>query len=213
MGHWHHSIYDESKKEVFLLETNSKKTAYQGNECFFDGNVQLPFILSDFWRWSASNLLDNTMRGMLAEYLVALATGANESTRQEWSAWDLTTSSGIKIEVKSAAYLQNWHQTKPSAIRFGIQPTHGWNAESGEYQSEIKRQANYYVFCLFTPLERNLANPLQLDQWDFYVLPSNVLDQHCKTQKTIGLSRLLALGAKKQSWTSLQHQFENKHNQ
>ncbi|MDD4816538.1 MAG: hypothetical protein PHI85_01025 [Victivallaceae bacterium] len=194
------------------METDSKRVTYQGNECFFDGNEALPFSLSDFWRWSASNLLDNTMRGMLAEYLVALAIDAQESTRREWSAWDLTTSSGIKIEVKSAAFLQNWHQKKPSTIRFGIQPARGWNAESGEYQSEIKRQADYYVFCLFTPLERNAANPLQLEQWEFYVLPVQVLDQQCKTQKTIGLSRLLALGAQKFAWTSLQRQFQNMHN-
>ncbi len=182
---------------------------YHGNEHFFDGENQLPFVLSDFWRWYASNLLDNTMRGMLAEYLVAIAIGAKGSIRQEWDAWDLTTPAGIKIEVKSSAYLQNWHQEKPSSIRFGIQPTHSLQSETGKYQSELKRQADFYVFCLFTAREKKFSNPMQLAQWDFYVLPTSVLDQQCKAQKTIGLSRLLALGAERLSWGELRKRFNS----
>lgn len=187
------------------MTTVFHKFGYRGDECFCIGKQTLSLSLLDFWRWSGSNLLDNTMRGMLAEYLVAAAIGAQETVRQEWSAWDLTTPSGAKIEVKSAAYLQNWHQEKPSAIRFGIQPTQGWDDATGKYDRELRRQADYYVFCLFTPKKKSAADPLQLEQWTFYPLAARILNQQCKNQKTIGLTRILELGARQHTWSSLKH--------
>lgn len=145
------------------------------------------------------------MRGMLAEYLVVMALEVRETIRQEWSAWDLTTLTGMKLEVKSAAYLQNWHQVKSSTIRFGIQPTRGWSAETGEYDSTIRRQADYYIFCLFSPQKRATANPLQVEQWTFYILAAKILNDACPNQKTIGLKRLGELGATKCTWAELHH--------
>ena len=64
-----------------------------------------------FWQWSASNLLDNTQRGILAEYLVALAVGAHNRPRPSiWRSYDVETPDGFTIEVKSSAYIQNWRQ-------------------------------------------------------------------------------------------------------
>lgn len=186
-----------------MIQVQGNDGEYQGDETFVDGYRSLPFTMLDFWRWSSSSLLDNTMRGLLAEYLVAKAIGAQENVRHEWSRWDLTTPSGIKIEVKSAAYVQNWHQRQPSAIRFGIQPTRGWDAASGKYEHESKRQADYYIFCLFTAVEKNAANPLQLKQWVFYVLATETVNACCKDQQTLGLSRLITLKAQEHTWHSL----------
>ena len=52
-----------------------------GETPFQFGETAQNFRLLDFWRWSASNLLDNTMRGMLAEYLVAVDVGTREKFR------------------------------------------------------------------------------------------------------------------------------------
>ena len=57
--------------------------------------------LSDYWRWSSSNLLDNTERGVLAEFLVANALGLTDKPRVEWGSHDLKTPAGTKIKVKS----------------------------------------------------------------------------------------------------------------
>ena len=61
-------------------------------------------ISLDFWRWPASDLTNNALRGVLAEYIVALALRLTKSTRVEWDAPDLVTPSGVKIEVESAVY-------------------------------------------------------------------------------------------------------------
>jgi len=39
------------------------------------GGERLPFGMEDFWRWSASDLLSNALRGVLAEFIVARALG------------------------------------------------------------------------------------------------------------------------------------------
>jgi len=78
-----------------------------GNEIFtFNGNNTVHKLI-DFWKWNVSDLLSNTTRGTLAEYIVAIAMDIDLSNiRQEWNAFDLETKEGIKIEVKSSAYLK-----------------------------------------------------------------------------------------------------------
>jgi hypothetical protein len=84
-----------------------------GGEVFRRGKVKLPFDLLSFWKWSCSDLVSNATRGILAEYIVARALGlAKNGVRDEWAAYDLCTPEGIKIEVKSAAYLQNQHPNR-----------------------------------------------------------------------------------------------------
>ena len=48
--------------------------------------------VADFWGWSLSDLLDNTERGVLAEFILAAALGiAVDGLREGWAAWELTT--------------------------------------------------------------------------------------------------------------------------
>lgn len=75
--------------------------------------------VQDFWAWALSDLRDNTVRPMLAEFLVAQALGAAHRPRIEWDAYDVVTPDGITVEVKSSAYVQAWEQARPSAIVFG----------------------------------------------------------------------------------------------
>jgi hypothetical protein len=82
----------------------SRKT---GAEPFIADGRPTGMTLADFWAWSRSDLLDNTERGVLAEFIVAAAVGIpTAGVREGWAAWDLTTTDGVRIEVKSAAYLQ-----------------------------------------------------------------------------------------------------------
>ena len=151
--------------------------------------------LSDFHQWAYSDVLTNTQRGVLAEYIVAKALGIEEKGRVEWDSFDLVTKEGIKIEVKSSAYLQTWQQKRLSTIKFGIQPTTSWDATKNEYINEVKRQADVYVFCVLHHQEQETVNPLDLTQWTFYVLETKVLNEKCELQKTIGLKSLLKLDA------------------
>ena len=55
--------------------------------------------LRDFWAWCLSDLRTNTVRPMLAEFLVARAVGAEQRTRIERDAYDVLTPDGVKVEV------------------------------------------------------------------------------------------------------------------
>jgi hypothetical protein len=61
------------------------------------------------------------------------------------------------------------------------------------YGTERKRQADVYVFCLLAHKDKPTLDPLDLAQWEFYVLPSKVLDDKLPTQKTLSLAGLLRL--------------------
>lgn len=121
--------------------------------------------------------------------------------REDWAAYDLETPLGIKIEVKSSAYLQSWNNGRISNIRFGIQSTKAWDANAG-YSEEVKRQSDIYVFCVYTSKEKK-DSPLQLDRWEFYVLPTSVLNQKCGNQKSISLNSLLTLNPQKSDYINL----------
>jgi hypothetical protein len=92
-----------------------------GAEPFQIGSETLPFDLLNFWKWSVSDLVSNATRGRLAEFIVAKALGiSTEGVRDEWQAFYLLTLNGLKIEVKSAAYVQSWFQKALSPISFRV---------------------------------------------------------------------------------------------
>jgi len=174
-----------------------------GNEPFTHLGSPLGYTLLGFWQWIGSDLTSNTMRGMLAEFIVAQALNAASGPRREWDAQDLVSPEGTKIEVKSAAYCQTWKQERESKIIFGIRPTHGWDAVTNDYSIERKRQADVYVFCVLKHRDQSTLDPLSLEQWEFYVLSTRVLNALVPNQKTISLSSLLHLGAEPTSYDSL----------
>jgi hypothetical protein len=164
-----------------------------GREPFHNGDTPLGFDLLSFWQWSASDLVSNALRGRLAEFLVAQALGIADGVRGEWDAYDLRTPSGLTIEVKSAAYLQSWAQKEHSAITFDIAPTRFWEAATNVLASEVRRQAGLYVFALLAHRDKATIDPLNVAQWEFFVLPVAVLNSRLPTQKQIGLTALLKL--------------------
>lgn len=169
----------------------AKKT---GSERFLLNGDCLPFDLLSFWQWSSSDLVSNALRGVLAEYIVTIAVSSKENIRTEWDAYDVETPEGIKVEVKSGAYIQSWSQEKLSTIQFGIEQTQGWDARTNTYSTKRKRQADVYVFCVLTHKKQNTINPLDLDQWIFYVISTSRLTEAVAAQKTISLSSLLRVG-------------------
>lgn len=149
--------------------------------------------LGGFWSWACSDLANNTMRGVLAEYLVATALGAAAGTRTAWDTVDIRTAEQWRIEVKSAAYLQSWAQSKPSEISFSIAPATGWDAQTDATSAEVLRRSDVYVFCLLHHQDKQTLDPLDLGQWTFYVLSTRILDDRCPDQRTIRLSSLRRL--------------------
>jgi len=176
-----------------------------GTEQFHDGPVSVGVTVLEFWQWAASDLVSNALRGRLAEFLVARALGATGGVRNEWDAYDLELPSKIRVEVKSAAYLQTWAQKAASAISFGIGPTLAWDPDTNTFEPEDqrRRQADVYVFALLAHRDKLTLNPLNVAQWEFYLLSSAVLDAKCPGQKQIGLASLLKLEPRKCSFTDL----------
>jgi hypothetical protein len=164
-----------------------------GRELFHDGAAPLGFDVLSFWQWSASDLVSNALRGRLAEFLVAQALGIADGVRAEWDAYDLRTPNGLTIEVKSAAYLQSWAQKALSAISFDIAPTRFWDATTNKLATEVRRQANLYVFALLAHREKATIDPMDVSQWEFFVLPAVVLNARLPEQKQVGLAALLKL--------------------
>ena len=145
----------------------------------------------EFLAWAYDDLLANTTRGVLAEYIVAKALGTLDTKRVEWDKYDLRVD-GIGVEVKSAAYVQSW-ETRPSTISFDISPKIGWDASTNTYAASAERSADVYVFCLLTGTSREHVDPLDVAQWTFYVLPTSVLNRKVPVQKRIRLEPLKAL--------------------
>jgi hypothetical protein len=100
----------------------------------------------------------------------------------------------LRIEVKSCAYLQSWKQIRPSTITFSIRKTRGWDAATGIMQEQSSRQSDLYIFALLAHQEsKRTLNPLDLDQWSFFPVPTRVLDGRVRSQHSITLKSLRAL--------------------
>lgn len=170
-----------------------------GEEPFHISGSETDFNVSDFWRWSNSDFFSNTARGILAEFIVACALDipTEEQIRDDWAAFDLMTTDGIKLEVKSAAYVQAWKQKKKSRIDFKVPKVKAWNRETGEYEQTPDRHADVYVFTLLEKQELPI-DPLDLSQWKFYAIAAKCL----KDRKTISLSVLKKM-ASSASWDGL----------
>lgn len=169
-------------------------TLKTGQERLSFNEENLGFTLLDFWRWSVSDLLSNATRGRFAEFIVATATNIDiKQIRDEWGAFDLETADGIKIEVKSAAYLQSWEQNRLSKISFSTRLSKPWDWEIDKRSSIARRSADVYVFCLLHHDNKQTVDPLNLNHWEFYVLATEELNNYTRSQHSITLKSLQGL--------------------
>lgn len=150
---------------------------------------------TDFYNWAYNDLLMNNQRGHLAEYIVACALGITDNVRDEWAPYDLEYEN-IKLEIKSAAYLQSWHRnptakTKESKIIFGIAPTCDYDSITEQrIRGQKQRRADVYVFCLLKHKDIKSINPTDTEQWEFWIVPTEQINQLCGANKTISMGVL-----------------------
>ncbi len=153
-----------------------------------------PSIL-DFWAWDGSDLLSNATRGRLAEFLIATSLGISTGgVRSEWDAYDLLAPNGLRLEVKSSAYLQAWHQKAFSTIQFAIGRTRAWHPQTNDLAPEPQRQSDAYIFALLHHTDKTTVEPLDLEQWTFWAVPTVLLDERLGAQRSLPLRTLKALG-------------------
>jgi len=156
----------------------------------------------DFWRWAFGDLRSNATRGVLAEYLVARAVGAGlEQARVEWDNYDVLSPSGVRIEVKSAAYLQSWPQARPSQIRYTGQNGLAWSVPTNTYSDQREVRADVFVFALHTCRDPARYDPLSLDQWEFRVVGADTVRDW--NMRSVGLGMLARSGVQALRWQAL----------
>jgi hypothetical protein len=169
-------------------------TIKTGDEPMIFDNETLNFKLLDFWRWSVSDILSNATRGRLAEFIIATATNIDiNQVRDEWGPYDLLTPDGIKLEIKSAAFLQSWQQSIFSTISFSTKLARQWDYLTNKRADIPQRHADVYVFCLLNHEDKATVNPLNLNHWDFYVLATHELNNYTRSQHSITLKSLQKL--------------------
>lgn len=182
----HHGGLDALKVEI---KSGDEPFSLQGTPTEFD--------LKSFWQWSTSDLVANSIRGVLAEYLVAKSLNLDVSRpREVWAAFDLETTDDVKIEVKSAAAVQSWHQNKLSPITFSYPETLAWDANTNAMATEKARQADVYVFALLAHTHKPTVDPMKIEQWKFYVVATAALNARVRSQHSITIRSLEAECAK-----------------
>lgn len=179
-----------------------------GNEAFRTQNGELPFKVVDFWSWAYGNLLDNTKRGALAEYLVQRALGLDTfGTQTDWGEYDVLYGD-IRIEIKCAAYIQAWNlnNDKYSKISFSIRPAYVWNTQTYKYSGERKNNNDVYIFAVYEEKDKKNVNVCNLSKWGFYIVPTAEIIRCFNGQKTVTLKRLKsATGVKRCSWEEIKN--------
>lgn len=177
-----------------------------GGDHFHNDNKELPFNVGDFWGWAYGNLLNNTQRGALAEYLVQRALELDTSgTQVDWGEYDVLYKNK-RIEVKSSAYIQAWNlnNDKYSDIIFSIRPAYVWDEKTYKYGDKRENNNDIYVFSVFEEKDKSKVDICDLSKWGFYVVSTKELLRHFKGHKTVTLNSLLtATNTKRCSWSEL----------
>ncbi|MCD8379097.1 MAG: hypothetical protein LUC95_01960, partial [Lachnospiraceae bacterium] len=158
---------------------------YIGNEQLSVGGNKIDLTVNDFWRRSYSDINSSKCRNDFAEFLVSssLDMVADDHRHSFSGRYDFISPSGYKIDVRAAAYTQSEDGEQPDRISFRISAPIG----------NDKRQSDVYVFCVYKGLIA-VDSPLNTDLWDFYVLPTSLLNEKLPFRKTITFPSLLKLG-------------------
>jgi len=163
----------------------------RGETKFVSDNLETDLTLFDFWSWAFSDVLTNTTRGILAEFIVASALDLNtRKPRDGWAKFDLEYRN-YGIEIKSCSYHQRWFQKQMSNISFNISTSRALDAKTNQLEEQSRRQAEIYVFCLLAEKEREQVNPLNLDQWKFWIIDTQFLNQRKRSQSSITYNSLI----------------------
>ena len=157
-----------------------------GTEPFTSGDSATDFTVTDYWSFQFSNILH--VPEEVAEFLVARALGLKKPQNKDmWTLFDMKYE-GKRIEVKETSYYHSFNEPGKVSTRrnFGITKAYG---EDGAYE----RQNDIYVFCLLKGDDEVSACPLELNHWEFYVVPTSIINERFANQKTVSLSRIQAL--------------------
>ena len=166
---------------------SSNEQLLTGQEQFIlDGNPA-GFSVLDFWAFQHSNIWD--VQEEIAEFIVAKALGQDMPyNKNGWTLWDMNYREK-RIEVKETGYYHSWRTDGKVSLQrtFGI--TKAYSLYKNRH-SEFKRQNDIYIFCLILGETKEASNPLVLENWRFWVIPTSTINSLCGDNKTISLGRV-----------------------
>ena len=165
-----------------------------GKEEFTYHNQKTELSIFEYWQWLYSDIYD--LQDTIAEYIVAKALGCKEPYNTgSWTLYDIAYRN-MRIEVKETSFFHSWQtdeEPKSKQRTFGITKAYSVYQDNS---SELVRQNDLYIFCLNTGETRNDSNPLELEHWEFYIIPTSTINDLCGDQKTISLSRIRTMTEK-----------------
>jgi len=140
--------------------------------------------LADFWTWAFSDLAGDRTLDTLSEFVVGLALENLERARS--SCAPPITYLGKRIEIRAARWNGSLDEWSLNNIRFDISPEFA-REKKGRDMGSWRRQAECYVFCLFAHIGSNQGGPLNVENWEFYVVERESLDEHLGPKRRVKL--------------------------
>ena len=199
------------RKEAIKMD--QKRGLMTGDEHFEFNGMPQPEMIRDFWAWAMSRLIMDGPRGDLAEFIVRMALEEDIQTpKRGWGECDIVCRDGLKIEVKCSSLLQEWERDTPSKPVFSIAKTLNCDIADvgGVYRyvgrdgSPPRRRSDLYVFCLFTNADRETADPTRLEQWEFYVMATEAINEAFGDRRSVNIPALKKAGAKQCDFYEIQ---------
>lgn len=193
-----------------------KQSVMKGNEPFTFEQEKIQPTVKDFWAWAMSRLIADGPRGDLAEFIVNTALSMDTTIpKKGWGECDIVYN-GVRIEIKCSSVLQAWDRDQPSKPVFSISKTYSCDIGRdgdryvyiGHDDSEPQRRSEIYVFCLYAHTNRATANPLNLDHWQFYIVPTQLINEVFPTRRTLTLPGLAKLRAEPCSYGEIKAQVD-----
>ena len=156
------------------------------------------------------------MHDSITEFLVARSLGIEKAENVNyWTAYDMSCN-GRRIEVKATSYVHPFNSHISKQRPFSIAPTENnyWQTFIGpDYRKREARQSEVYVFCINTDKDIENHNPLNIDPWRFYVVPTYKINAYSESwgqpkQKTISLRVVKSLSRGEAAFGDLRSEIE-----
>ncbi len=149
-----------------------------GNEHFSLKDTCTDLSIQELWKWYFSDLID--IKSKVAEYLVTKALGFSKPYNTGyWSAHSIVYR-GRRLEIRSASYMKSIYDINPSM----------------KYVRHIDirvKDCGVYVFCLLPGKTKEEADPLKIENWKFYVIPTWYIHPECGCNSSITMSKVQRL--------------------
>lgn len=159
-----------------------------GEEIFTYDNKALPYTLKDFWSFQYSNLISSKIRDDISKFIVAKALKITDRKFQYFDGHDLTSKEGIPIDVRSASYITSQEEEDTKEISFNIGKS---------------RKGFIYVFCVLSHRTKEDLNPLNINQWEFYITTKSNLEKILDGDEEITLKKLILNNAIESEYENL----------